>query len=432
MVSRPIFSILLSKKLSIWTFLIVLLLATIIFLYYLKPSINLQKFIEQYKNSAKIRHNIVNNIQDPVYLEENFINNSKDCPYYGPQHGLFHPTVEHPRFIITGGAGFIGSHLVKRLRQQYKTRQIKILDNLWRGHLYNLQFENGTWAISIALDFCLVDLRNTNDANKFITGADVIFHLAGTVAGINYISSHQSSIFRNNLFINSNTIHAAKTNKVQNFIYAGTACSFSKFLHDSMESESSHDWSKLIGEYEAELARSDTFKVGIIRLSNVYGPYSDYSATTGQVIPSLIRKALNYKNESFIVWGSGKQYRDFVYVEDVIDSLISMLKRGMNKDVIQIGSAKMTTIKELAQIVSQLVEVKLQKKINLTFDNTQSQGDSGHIANLDRAKSILKWQPKTDIKEGISATISWITKNREKQRVLVIVIGQACGGELAW
>ncbi|CAF1345374.1 unnamed protein product [Adineta steineri] len=393
-----------------------------------------------------IRQDIVKGVQHSALVQEKFGNYTNTCLYYGSQHGLFHPTVEHPRFIITGGAGFIGSHLVKHLRkQQYKARQIKVLDNLWRGHLHNLQFENGSWAISIALDFCMLDLRNIDDALKFVTGADVVFHLAEVMAGISYAFSYQLPVFQDNILINSNTIHAAKTNKIKNFIYVGTACNFPKFLqhgadiHSLKESatypaerEFWYGWSKLLGEYEAELAKSNSFNVGILRLHHVYGPYSVYNTVTEQTIPSLIRKAINTNNGSFIVSGWGEHYQDILYVDDVIDSLLSMLKRGMNKGVIQVGTGKATTIKELVYIINQLIERKLQKKMNIIFDSTQSDGDRERISNVNRARNILKWKPKVDIQEGISRTISWIADNERKQRVLVITIGQIRGGEIAW
>ncbi|CAF4153388.1 unnamed protein product [Adineta steineri] len=393
-----------------------------------------------------IRQDIVKGVQHSALVQEKFRNYTNTCLYYGLKHGLFHPTVEHPRFIITGGAGFIGSHLVKYLRkQQYKARQIKVLDNLWRGRLHNLQFENGSWAISIALDFCMLDLRNADDALKFVTGADVVFHLADVMAGVSSAFSYQLPVFQDNILINSNTIHAAKTNKIESFIYVGTACSFPKFLqndggiHSLKESPSYpaerefwYGWSKLMGEYEAELAKSNSFNVGILRLHHVYGPYSDYNTATEQTVPFLIRKALNTNNNSFIVSRSGEQYQDILYVDDVIDSLLSMLKRGMNKGVIQVGTGKATTIKELAYIVNQLVERQSQKKMNIIFDNTQSEGDRERIDNFDRARNILKWKPKVDIQEGISTTMSWIADNERKQRVLVITIGQIRGGEIAW
>ncbi|CAF1370271.1 unnamed protein product [Adineta steineri] len=387
-----------------------------------------ETFREQDDNLINIRQDIVNSIQHSSLVQEKFGNYTNTCPYYGLQHGLFHPTFEHPRFIITGGAGFIGSHLVKHLRkQQYKARQIKVLDNLWGGRLHNLQLKNGSWAVSVALDFCMLDLRNADDTLKFVTGADVVFHLADVVPELRYVFSHQLPMFRDNILINSNTIHAAKTNKIENFVYVGTACGFPKFIqHDavihslkesptySAEREFWYGWSKLMGEYEVELAKSNSFNVGILRLHHVYGPYSDYNTKAEQTIPSLIRKALSTNNDSFIVSGSGEHYQDILYIDDVIGSLLSMLKRGMNKGVIQVSTGNATTIKELAYIINQLVERKFQKKMNIIFDNTQSDGDRERIANFDRARNILKWKPKVDIEEGVSRTMSWIADNERK------------------
>lgn len=421
-----------------------------VFIYCLKFSTYRTKVKSLYLYNALIENvnKTETTIQFPTsqFTEESLRNNTRNCPYYGLSHGLFHPTVVHPRFIITGGAGFIGSHLIKRLRLEgYQASQIKVLDNLWRGRLHNLQFDNATWSISIARDFCLVDLRISDDALKFVAGADVVFHLADVVAGVDYVFSHQSSVFRNNILINTNTLYAARKNKIRNFIYVGTACSFPKSLQEGpgihvlrenqtypAEPESSYGWSKLMGEYEIELGKTSEFNVGILRLHNVYGPFSDYSVTTGQVIPSLIRKVLKSKNESIIVWGSGEQYRDFIYVTDVVDGLLLMLKGGMNRGVIQVGSGKATTIQELVTLIARLAETKWQKKLKVTYDISKPEGDKGRIANLDRAKTILKWQPNMNLEEGISESMSWMRNNIQKQRVLVIIIGQARGGNLAW
>ena len=121
------------KTLSLLTLLIFLqpvIIVCFIFLYYLRPSLSWGKFAEQYNSSPKVWQEPVTSVQQPLLVHENYESHTFNCSYYGTQHGLFHPTVEHARFIITGGAGCIGSHLVKRLRQHYKARQIKVLDNV--------------------------------------------------------------------------------------------------------------------------------------------------------------------------------------------------------------------------------------------------------------------------------------------------------------
>ena len=430
---------------KIFTVFIIIILISSVFLLYLKPQLYICNPNGRPASLRKPERNSADSASRRTYVDDKLEKNTDSCPYYGEKNGLFHPTVKYPRFIVTGGAGFIGSHLVKRLRRLYNADQIKVLDNMWRGRFHNLQFPNGTWAISGTRDFCLVDLRNADETMKFVRGADVVFHLADVVAGVSYVFSHQESVFRDNILINSNTLYAAKTNQIRNFIYVGTACSFPKFLQDGpgihalkeeqtypAQPESSYGWSKLMGEYESELAKSDEFKVGLLRLHNVYGPYSDYADSTGQVIPSLIRKFLDAHPSSFVVWGSGKQYRDFIYVNDVVDGLLLTLEKGMNKGVIQVGTAEATNIKDLANIVNRLGHVKFGKKKEITFDVSQPEGDTGRIAVLDRARNILGWSPKVQLEEGVSATMSWIGENQRRPRVLVIIIGEARGGNLAW
>lgn len=199
-----------------------------------------------------------------------------------------------------------------------------------------------------------MDLTSAEHARRYLRGVDYVYHLADVVAGVAYVFGHQESVFRSNVLINTNTLTSCKQNGVPNYIYVGTACSFPQHLqmgpgiHALRENqtypagpESSYGWSKLMGEYEAELAKSPgVFNVGILRLHNVYGPHSDYLPTSVQAIPSLIRKALRHASEEFVVWGSGKQYRDFIFVDDVIRGLLLLKDKGMNRGAIQVGSGR--------------------------------------------------------------------------------------------
>ena len=367
-----------------------------------------------------------------------------ECPWHGSEHGLFHPTVPHPRYLVTGGAGFIGSHLVHQLVSQSGPGQVKIIDNFWRGRMDRLQTRDG-WAVVPQRDVCIMDLRNEADATKYLRGADYVYHLADIVAGVNFVLGHQLSVFHDNVLINTNTLKACKQNKIPNYIYVGTACSFPQHLqmgpgvHALREDqtypadpESSYGWSKLMGEYEAQLAQSSSFNVGILRFHNVYGPSSDSSPNTGQVIPSLLRKAMSYPHEQFVVWGSGSQYRDFVYVSDVVEALLLVKDKGMSKGVIQIGSGHATTVEELASVIADVAGAASGTNIPVKFDLSMPEGDQGRIAVLDRARDILGWQSKVRLEDGLRITFKWMQKFSEQRNVLVVVSGQPRGGELAW
>jgi nucleoside-diphosphate-sugar epimerase len=371
------------------------------------------------------------------------------CGHWNAVDGLFLPRAPRPRYLITGGAGFIGSHLVKALLAQPNTHpsQLVVLDNFWRGSPTNLQYDNGSWSIDLKKQFCFMDLRSQKATMHFIRGADYIYHLADVVAGIGYVFNHQARLFHNNILINTNVLTATHLNGIPNYIYVGTACSFPEELqmgpgvHALSENqtypahpESSYGWSKLMGEYEAELMRvsSQIANVSILRLHNVYGPRSVSDLNSGQVIPALLLKAINYPKDGFTVWGSGKQYRDFIFVDDVVQALILIKDKGVNKGVIQIGSESATTVAELSIIVTKIAEKKLGKKIKVMFDTSKPEGDRGRISINDRARSILGWKPLVSLQDGLEKTFDWMIQSQKTPKVLVINIGQPRGGELAW
>ncbi len=317
------------------------------------------------------------------------------------------------RILVTGGAGMIGSALVERLVEA--GCDVAVADNLWRGKIENLTV-NGELIID-PKRFLQVDLTDYANCLKAVEGQEVVYHLADVVAGINYVFGNQFSLFHANVVMNSNILHAAIRMGVRQFVYVGTACSFPKEKQDTLgppllkeedaypaHPESSYGWSKLMGEYQCELAQEeDLLDIGILRLHNVYGPKSEMSPERSQVIPALIRKALNYPREEFVVWGSGRQRRAFLYVGDVIEALISVLEKGMARGVIQIGPDKSTSIREIAE---RIVEIS-GKDITIIYDTSKPEGDMDRAADWSKAKKILNWEPKTDISTGLRKTFLW-------------------------
>jgi GDP-D-mannose 3',5'-epimerase len=218
--------------------------------------------------------------------------------------------------------------------------------------------------------------------------------------------------------INSNMITAVRKSSVKGFIYVGTVCSFPAHLQSSVDArplrevdqypaypESAYGWSKLMGEYETNLLEKETGILTCIpTLHNVYGAPCDFGEEKSQVIPSLIRKAIRYPEEPFVVWGSGEQGRAFVHVDDVVNALVLSLQKGLGKGLIQIGPDKCTSIKEIAETIIAISG----KDIEIIYDTSKPEGDKGRRADYSKAQEVLNWKPRIFLKEGLRKLYNWV------------------------
>lgn len=319
--------------------------------------------------------------------------------------------------LVTGGAGMIGSNLVRRLLSI--GHDVFVADNFWRGKKEYLLGKDGDLIIPKDRLF-EVDLRNIDSCLKVTKDMDVVYHLADIVAGINFVFDNEFFIWNGNVLINTNTISAAIENQVSNYIYVGTACSYPKSKQSYLypppfkendvypaEPESAYGWSKLMGEYEVELAaKQGKINTGILRLHNVYGTPCELDPEKSQVIPALCRKAILYPDESFTVWGSGNQRRAFVHVDDVVNALVVMLDLGMNQGVIQIGPSESVSISEIASKIADISG----KNISINFDLDRPEGDLDRTADWSRARNILGWKQYTSINSGLENIYAWCEK----------------------
>jgi GDP-D-mannose 3',5'-epimerase len=310
----------------------------------------------------------------------------------------------------------IGSCLVKRLVLQ--GHHVTAVDNLWRGKKEYLLDSSGSPVIDLDTELHVLDLTVPGQLDSLLDDIDYVYHLADIVAGIGYVFSNQGSIFRQNLLINSNVIDSIRNHPVKGFIYVGTACSFPQDKQTGVDAaplveediypawpESAYGWSKLMGEYESFMLEEEAgVPVSVLSFHNVYGSPCDISTTSSQVIPALIRKAIEYPAQPFVVWGSGEQGRAFVHVSDIVDALVSTLDKGFGEGVIQIGPDVCISIREIAETV-----VKISgKDIVIEYDRTKPEGDRGRCADYSKAKRILGWEPGTSLREGLEETYRWI------------------------
>jgi GDP-D-mannose 3',5'-epimerase len=327
------------------------------------------------------------------------------------------------KVLITGGCGMIGSCLAKRLVNQ--GLDVYVVDNFWRGKKEYLIGDDGQYMIDPRNNIKNIDLSIPYCIDSLLKSMDYVIHLADVVAGIGYVMQNESSVFNKNIAINQNVIESIIRNggkNIKKLIYVGTACSFPKHLQDSSnpnglreedlfpaDPESGYGWSKLIAQIGFKLlAETYNIKTMTLMLHNVYGPNCDYGERS-QVIPSLIRKAINFPNEEFVIWGNGSQARDFVYVEDVAEALELAMNHNQESlyDEIQIGSGRLTSMKDLFNVIKEVSG----KDLTFTLDESKPSGDLSRYCDNSKAAQVLGWTPTTNIKDGISKQYDWIQKN---------------------
>ena len=298
----------------------------------------------------------------------------------------------------------IGSNLTKRLVKE--GNEIYIIDNLWRGKLEYLNDENGQPVIDLDTHFFNRDLAIPGTCDDILPRVDYVIHLADIVAGIDYVFNNQGDLFRQNNLINSNVIHSCRQagkSQIKGFLYVGTACSFPLTRQNSLDviplkeeelfpalPESAYGWSKLMGQTEVSFMEKETgIPCCTLMFHNVYGSPCDYGERS-QVIPALIRKAINYPNEPFIVWGSGLQGRAFIHVNDIVDAICLALQKGWGHGHIQIGPSVCTSIKEIAETVVAISG----KEINIQYDTTKPEGDKARSRLLQSPANTRMGTPR--------------------------------------
>ena len=307
------------------------------------------------------------------------------------------------KILVTGGAGFIGSHIVDKLISQ--NNKVVIIDNLSTG-----QKEN----INKKARFYKADITNKKIKEIFKKEKpDIVFHLA---AQINVRKSIQNPFLdtKVNVLGSLNIFQAAKESNVKKIIFSSTGGAIYGKAKKTPTPEtcqpkpqSPYGLSKLTTENYLKLYHK-LFNINytILRYSNVYGPRQNTLAEAG-VIAIFTKQLL--KSKTPVINGTGKQERDYVYVKDVVSANLSSLKRGDNK-TFNIGTSKKTSVNQIFKTLSQKINPQIKAKHGPSI-----KGEIKTSAlNIRKAKNNLNWKPKTNLKTGIEKTINWFKKEIKK------------------
>lgn len=319
--------------------------------------------------------------------------------------------------LVTGGAGFIGSHFVKRMVN--KGYNVTVIDNLERGKLEFLQ------DVLNKINFVNADLQDFNSVKDLFKNQDCVVHLASKVGGIGTYLSQPYEVMKSNITMDSNVLKGIIENKIEKYFYASSAHIYPKELQTIPNSplieetqaypsnpELTYGWAKLIGEISLESAVKEYpfLKAAIARFIGIYGPNQDFGLNTGSVIPVFSHRAIKYPEVPFNVWGTGKETRSYCFIEDTLDCMELMIQKMDELDLVgplNVGKEERISIKEIADVV-----VKISNKdINVEFDTSKDTVIWGQWCSCQKAKNILGWEAKTTLEEGIKVVYNDI-KNR--------------------
>jgi nucleoside-diphosphate-sugar epimerase len=314
--------------------------------------------------------------------------------------------LEDKKVLVTGGAGFIGSHLVKKLLDT--GCDVSVADNFSRGRRENIE------PFLDQIHLYQVDLTKLENCVMAAKDIDYIFHLAASVGGIHYIKRENVEGSTPSILMNTNMLEASVRNSVERFIFASSACVYrekSLELNEFKEEDAfpadpptTYGWAKVMGEIQCRSYHLDYgLKTSSLRIFNCYGENENLNPRWSHVIPSLIRKAILYPKEEFKLFGDGKQERAFLYVEDCVDGFLLAMEKITDGDVINLGYEEVISIGELAGKI-----VKLSgKDINMEYDLSGPQGTHRYCADTTKMKKILEWCPKISLDEGIERIYKW-------------------------
>ena len=294
------------------------------------------------------------------------------------------------RALVTGGGGFVGSRLAERLEAD--------------GHVVFIARRNE------------YDLTTMDAAARLFAAAqpELVFHLAAEVGGIGANRANPGRYWYANLMMGAHVLEQARLHDVAKLVIAGTVCSYPK--HTPVPFREEGLWNGFPEETNAPYgvakkavlvgaqAYRDQYglRTAYLLPANLYGPGDNFHETNAHVIPDLIRKMLEGRDE-IVLWGDGTPTREFLYVDDCVDGLALAAERWDGPEPVNLGTGQEISIRELAELVADLTGFEGR----ITWDTTMPNGQPRRALDASRARELFGWEARTALREGLEQTVAW-------------------------
>ncbi|WP_255196504.1 GDP-L-fucose synthase family protein [Halorarius litoreus] len=304
--------------------------------------------------------------------------------------------------MVTGGAGFLGSHVVDELQSRSESVDIFVP----RSAEY--------------------DLRNREDIQRAFedSGADVVLHLAATVGGIGANAANPGRYFYDNAIMGIELMEQARRYDVEKFTILGTICAYPKHtdipfsesdLFDGYPEETNAPYGiakrALLTQSKAYRDQYDFDSIYLLPV-NLYGPRDDFDLETSHVIPAIIRKCIEARergDDSITAWGTGEPTREFLYVTDAAQGILDATERYNESDPVNLGTGEEISIRDLIEIIAELTDFDGA----IEWDTSKPDGQPRRCLDVSRAEQRFDWTAQVSFEDGLRRTIEWYEANRQ-------------------
>jgi GDP-D-mannose 3',5'-epimerase len=310
------------------------------------------------------------------------------------------------KVLVTGAGGFIGHHLVTRL---------KSLGHWVRG----VDLKHPDYEPSHADEFEILDLRRWDACLEATRGIDQVYALAADMGGMGFISANHATILRNNVLINTHTLEAARVNGAKRYLYTSSACVYPEYrqLETNVvplreedaypaQPQDAYGWEKLVSERLCLHYREEYgLETRIVRFHNIFGPLGTWEGGREKAPAALCRKVAVAKltgNPVVQIWGDGAQTRSFCYIDDCVTGIVRLMQSN-HPHPLNLGQDRLVSIDELADLVANAAGIHIEKE-----HVPGPQGVRGRNSDNSKLREVLGWEPQISLEEGLALTYAWI------------------------